>query len=94
MKNIFLKMVEQIEQIEKNHSYFDEEELREFYEVFGDSIKIIVKYNNGERDRITITEFYNLKVDYTERNFGIREVFLWSEDYQRLLEMKKTLMQF
>lgn len=94
MDNSFGKILNAINEVESCHSYFDEQGLREFYEVFGDSIKIIVKYNNGERDKITISEFYNLKVDYTERNLGIREVFLWSEDYRNLLEMREIMTKF
>lgn len=94
MSNDFSRILKIINEVEKNHSYFDEEQLREFYEVFGDNINVVVKFGNGHRNVLTITEFYNLDVDYLKMNMNIREVFLCSEDYRNLLEMRKVMMEF
>lgn len=81
-----------LEMVEKTHGSFDEEDLREFYKVFGDTIKIIVKYTDGNREKMAISEFYNLSKDYYE--YEIKEVFLWSEDYQKLMEIKSLMKEF
>lgn len=94
MKNDFERILKIINEVEKNYSYFDEEQLREFYEVFGDNIKVVAKFGNGHRNILTITEFYNLDVSYLNMNMDIREVFLCSKDYRNLLEMRKVMMDF
>lgn len=94
MGNSFEEMLKIIKNVENSNSYFDEDLLREFYNCFGDSIKIIVKYNTGNRHRISISEFYNLKDAYIESQFGVREVFLWSEDYRNLMKIKNMMLEF